>query len=250
MKSRKDYGFTLAEVLITLGIIGVVAAMTIPTLIEKYKITTLHASFNKTYAVIQQALKITLDDIGFEKPSDVSIYYDTNNEKIEQNFGEINKIWETQFNGASKVKSSTFNFKRLFNDFWGAPSRISGDTHEYYYLLPDGSLISDIGYNKRYGGVVALDIFFDTNGLHKGPNRIGYDQFYFYNDGETTPYQGDVDYLVDCDPFRTKSPNGYWDKFTQAACSSYALKNINPYDSSKKYWDSLYKPQSWWKKLK
>jgi len=29
-------GFTLAEVLITLGIIGVVAAMTIPTLMTKY----------------------------------------------------------------------------------------------------------------------------------------------------------------------------------------------------------------------
>lgn len=30
-------GFTLAEVLITLGIIGVVAAMTMPTLVEKHK---------------------------------------------------------------------------------------------------------------------------------------------------------------------------------------------------------------------
>ena len=33
----KRFGFTLAEVLITLGIIGVVAAMTIPTLIHNYK---------------------------------------------------------------------------------------------------------------------------------------------------------------------------------------------------------------------
>ena len=29
--------FTLAEVLITLGIIGVVAAMTLPTVVNKYK---------------------------------------------------------------------------------------------------------------------------------------------------------------------------------------------------------------------
>ena len=34
-KTKSKSGFTLAEVLITLGIIGVVAAMTIPTLIEK-----------------------------------------------------------------------------------------------------------------------------------------------------------------------------------------------------------------------
>ena len=34
---KKIFGFTLAEVLITLGIIGVVAAMTLPTLIQNYK---------------------------------------------------------------------------------------------------------------------------------------------------------------------------------------------------------------------
>ena len=34
---EKNSAFTLAEVLITLGIIGVVAAMTIPTLISKYQ---------------------------------------------------------------------------------------------------------------------------------------------------------------------------------------------------------------------
>ena len=33
----QKFAFTLAEVLITLGIIGVVAAMTIPSLIQSYK---------------------------------------------------------------------------------------------------------------------------------------------------------------------------------------------------------------------
>lgn len=33
--SRKNTGFTLAEVLITLGIIGIVASLVIPTLIQK-----------------------------------------------------------------------------------------------------------------------------------------------------------------------------------------------------------------------
>ena len=32
----KKYGFTLAEVLITLAIIGVVAALTIPTVVRSY----------------------------------------------------------------------------------------------------------------------------------------------------------------------------------------------------------------------
>lgn len=33
----KNYGFTLAEVLITLGIIGIVAAMTLPAIVSKYQ---------------------------------------------------------------------------------------------------------------------------------------------------------------------------------------------------------------------
>ena len=39
MKKNKS-AFTLAEVLITLGIIGVVAAMTIPTLVQNYNVKT------------------------------------------------------------------------------------------------------------------------------------------------------------------------------------------------------------------
>ena len=36
-KHYKSLAFTLAEVLITLGIVGVVAAMTIPTLMHNYR---------------------------------------------------------------------------------------------------------------------------------------------------------------------------------------------------------------------
>ena len=41
-------GFTLAEVLITLGIIGVVAAMTIPALMNNVRATKLKSQFNYT----------------------------------------------------------------------------------------------------------------------------------------------------------------------------------------------------------
>ena len=42
-------GFTLAEVLITLGIIGIVAAMTIPTLMQKYYEKQTVAHLKETY---------------------------------------------------------------------------------------------------------------------------------------------------------------------------------------------------------
>lgn len=47
MPTPAEEGFTLAEILITLGIIGVVAAMTIPNLINAYKAKQLRTRFNK-----------------------------------------------------------------------------------------------------------------------------------------------------------------------------------------------------------
>ena len=54
--------FTLAEVLITLGIIGIVAAMTLPSLIGNYKKKVLKEQFKVAYSLIQQAwVKIVAD---------------------------------------------------------------------------------------------------------------------------------------------------------------------------------------------
>ena len=59
------FGFTLAEVLITLGIIGVVAAMTLPVLIQKHQKRVLEKQFIKAYSLISQAAKKAEADLGF-----------------------------------------------------------------------------------------------------------------------------------------------------------------------------------------
>ena len=53
--NNKNNGFTLAEVLITLGIIGAVAAMTIPTLMANLRAEKLKSQFEKTYADLNVA---------------------------------------------------------------------------------------------------------------------------------------------------------------------------------------------------
>ena len=53
---RKRVAFTLAEVLITLGIIGVVMALTIPNAISSYKKKVLETRFEKLYSTLNQAL--------------------------------------------------------------------------------------------------------------------------------------------------------------------------------------------------
>lgn len=49
--------FTLAEVLITLGIIGVVAALTLPSLIQKYQEQVLENQLKKMYSTISQGIQ-------------------------------------------------------------------------------------------------------------------------------------------------------------------------------------------------
>ena len=61
---KKDC-FTLAEVLITLGIIGVVAAMTIPTLMTNIKGIRFRTQFKKTISVMEQAAKMNLAHYDF-----------------------------------------------------------------------------------------------------------------------------------------------------------------------------------------
>ena len=57
--------FTLAEVLITLGIIGVVAAMTLPTLIQKQNDRQIVTSLKKNYSILAQALVKSQLQLGF-----------------------------------------------------------------------------------------------------------------------------------------------------------------------------------------
>lgn len=61
---KNSKGFTLAEVLITLGIIGVVAAMTLPSLVTKYKDKELITRTKKVYSDINNALLLAQKDYG------------------------------------------------------------------------------------------------------------------------------------------------------------------------------------------
>lgn len=62
----KSNGFTLAEVLITLGIIGVVAAITIPTLIANINGTKYRSQFKKTLSTLNQAVKMNVANHEFD----------------------------------------------------------------------------------------------------------------------------------------------------------------------------------------
>ena len=63
-KDSRKVAFTLAEVLITLGIIGIVAALTLPTIIHKYQAKVLKTQFLQANTILQDGiLRMRNDDV-------------------------------------------------------------------------------------------------------------------------------------------------------------------------------------------
>lgn len=77
---KKNLAFTLAEVLITLGIIGVISALTLPSLILNYKNKVVETKLKKIYSIMNQAIVLSegtngnLEDWDFENPEFLNTY--------------------------------------------------------------------------------------------------------------------------------------------------------------------------------
>ena len=96
---NKRSGFTLAEVLITLGIIGIVAAMTMPSLIQKYKDRELIVRTKRVYSNFQNAVILATKDAGGD--GDYSLIFDPTKtvDEVVENFAKY-------FNGAKVCRYS------------------------------------------------------------------------------------------------------------------------------------------------
>lgn len=235
---HKKFGFTLAEVLIVLGVVGIIAAMTLPSLITNYKVKVLKARFQKADAVLQQALLKTANEVGYDSFLDLS----SSNDELNRMLPEINKAWEKQFDGATKITNGiSYLFGRgvMHHNIFGENS--SGHVANYFPVYNDPkAIITKDGTMFSYFGIAGapseryLLLTFDTNGPFKGPNRVGHDIFNFQSK--------DLDINRDCNP----GNRGY--SFSTYRCYYWAHRNINPIDNSKPYWDILYKPLSYWQK--
>ena len=144
--------FTLAEVLITLGIIGVVAAMTMPSLMQNYKRQQATARIKKFVSVINQALISAENDLGPRE--DWVIEGDASTEgNSDYAYNFLNTYIKPY------IKSDDIEKRRLFG------------MNMATLRFVDGSQMS-----VKVGA--CYDIFYDING-EKGPNEKGKDIFVF-----------------------------------------------------------------------
>ena len=232
--------FTLAEVLITLGIIGVVAALTLPNLIANYQNKVLAARAKKAYSSISQAIKMAEAEYG--TPGDVTGLFDTS-QTNKQLVEKLSKYFDTIDLCLNQSECPKYRYDILYSKplydkdktattyAIGAPLFILKDgtiisatqeksckkTVTFPSYSPDGVPVLDKDGNqvtydttKTYCGM----IYFDTNGT-KGPNQAGVDFFElrFSADGRTqgwvyTGYESLLQILQGKDPIYTKYKKG------------------------------------------
>lgn len=169
-------GFTLAEVLITLGIIGVVAAMTMPSLIANYKVKQTVTQLKKINSTLQNAFMYmrTTEFSG----ADVNNWEFMSEDEFNRKFAQNLKVVEVCDKG---------NSDKCFNDI--EYTNLNGSPNELKFkkmpgmVLGDGTVLATSWLVDTSPTHAALydnygQIFVDINGP-KAPNVLGKDVFSF-----------------------------------------------------------------------
>jgi prepilin-type N-terminal cleavage/methylation domain-containing protein len=184
MKNR-FYGFTLAEVLITLAIIGVVAALTIPTVVRNYQKQQMLAQLKKTYSALANTTNMAIADEGpvtgwkVDGGSDGAVNF-TNRYLIP--YLKVAKNCEAETSGECVFYYMYLN---------GSCTGCSFGSDYARFFLTDGTLIGIYTYNGEGSNgyyYQYANIIVDVNGTKK-PNSWGKDIFrfdYYIFEGSST----------------------------------------------------------------
>lgn len=175
--------FTLAEVLITLGIIGIVAAMTLPALKAKHEKIETVTRLKTAYSVINQAFKMAE-----AKNGDIDSWAEWDDAELIIKKYIIPEIKGAKYYGLAQKSTLALCYDKNFKLHNAQTDNSSQYTwlDDVYITTPfirniTGSLAFTNGICIGLNPVRADNgqkIFVDINGM-KGPNKAGYDLFFF-----------------------------------------------------------------------
>ena len=221
-------GFTLAEVLITLGIIGVVAAITLPILIANYQKKVTEERLKQVYSVLHLAILQSQEDNGpitdwrFEDNDAGSVGV--------PNFRK--KYIDVYLKSLSTYKYSS----RYLQNSAGQELVYCGPTFDDVSVTPAGWGYWLCRHATTTAEVKGLNYFYilvDLNGP-KAPNRVGRDIFYFPINHTGAPEKGllsgnknisDDSFKKNCHD-ASKTGNGYSSSWsTGSTCSLWIMHN-------------------------
>ena len=174
--AAKRVAFTLAEVLITLGIIGVVAALTLPTLIANYQKKVLVTQFKRSIVFVQNSYRKILADEEVDSLFDTPFAFKTCKRNSHMPSRDDCSWGTYQDKFASK-----FGYELLSIDsLKSSPLRSLKDDGINSYISSNGFCLAFISDRDEYMSdkqSVHLGSFVDVN-CDKAPNKVGRDFFF------------------------------------------------------------------------
>jgi len=186
--------FTLAEVLITLAIIGVVAAMTIPTLVQDYQKKVFETAFKTNRAKLAQVVKLMMAQEGADSLLMTRFFVNCAGQDMScelSNPDLRNYMKATKY--TKNIEYTTLG--GLSVSEVGFSTGDCSDDGANCYQTVDGTIISIYTARTKpfsVGGEPFLRVAIDTNG-EKGPNQLGRDWFAFkVNNSGTVFGQGEL----------------------------------------------------------
>lgn len=170
LRRGNEFAFTLAEVLITLVIIGVIAAITVPTLITKYQKEQTVTKLKKAYSALSQTTARAIADNGPINTWTVGRHFNA-----EDTVTFINKYLSPYLSIMKKPTTSDVGHWNK-NFYYLNGNETSYENYWVRYYLNDGISITSTFYND---GCQYLRLRIDING-DKKPNIFGKDIFAIY----------------------------------------------------------------------
>lgn len=161
----KRTGFTLAEVLITLGIIGVIAAMTLPTLLVNKQKSEFVEKTKKVYSTLEQTIKLAENDNGNRS----SWTYGTSSYNGDEAVTFANTYLIPYMSVAKNCGKNTGCWVTQPKKFDGTNGSYSDSSGYAKFVLNDGTAIHVTTFTTW------VFIHFDINGPTQGPNIYGQD---------------------------------------------------------------------------
>ncbi len=251
--SPRKVAFTLAEVLITLGIIGVVAAMTLPTLIQNQQEKEKVVRLKKAYSVINSAIQRAITEDGpISSWSGISKSYSTSDDMSDEEKEEITQGRYSSTNAFMSHIKPYLNFIKYCaagDDSCKVEyDRYSLDGSQFATMseksiLADGTGIIDVWFydpscKSIYGTAKALqnvcgEMFVDIKANNKGRKITGDTVFIFYitefglypigsamENQNTSASSPPYNFETHCNISQSNLLNGY-------GCSAWVLQNEN-----------------------
>ena len=227
-KNLYHNAFTLAEVLITLAVIGIVAAMTIPNLVSSYREKAVVTKLTKIYATLSNAYQLAKIDYGSIDTWGLSA------EKGHAPGNSENKVIDIMSKYLKTVSKCYYSDTTCKT--WTVYN-LEGevDTVDIYgnrLALADGTVISHIYINSEncnFGGLLFCGSFkVDLNG-DKLPNTYGKDIFQFTFTPEAIVASGINDKTQTDNPFSSSPTVNCFSsgRLHGIACTAWVIYNKN-----------------------